>query len=77
MNYRIVWFLYFALFVYNVIDTWQTHLLIKVGLIEANPVLSMLMGIIGFHAITVMKTAFLLMMGVFMFLDWKQERREN
>ncbi len=45
--FYIVWLLFTALCVYNVVDVHQTALLLKVGAVESNPIIQWFIDIVG------------------------------
>jgi hypothetical protein len=67
------WGLYFALCWYNALDVWHTHLLLKVGAQELNPIFNFFGNYVGLlPAIIGIKVLFLGSLGVLLF-NYKKE----
>ena len=73
--FTIIWGLYFALVLYNIVDIVQTQMLLSLGAHEANFLLAFFMGIMGnVVGMIVVKSILLLLLGVLLFIRMRKEQ---
>ena len=73
--FTIIWGLYFALVLYNIVDIVQTQMLLSLGAHEANFLLAFFMGIMGnVVGMILVKSILLLLLGVLLFIRMRKEQ---
>ena len=70
INKYIIWLMYFVIFSYNMLDIYQTKLLLDLGAYEVNPLLGYLMDITGSWTVVVFfKLFFLMGLGILLIIQ--------
>lgn len=64
MRTWITWALFLVAFIYNILDVWQTKLLLSVGAIEVNPLMDYIINGYGIDSLFGVKVVLFLCLGM-------------
>lgn len=71
----ILWLLYILVFFYNILDIYQTWMLLQLGASEANPLIYFLLRVGGWPFVLIIKVGVCLGLGVLLFFYLRKTDR--
>lgn len=72
----ILWALFAVLFIYNLLDVWQTTLLLSVGAIEVNPIMNYFLIKYGPESLLWVKIVVFICLGILLYIHQMQFKKE-
>ena len=73
----IIWLLYITLFVYNMLDVYQTKILFDYGAIEMNPILvCIISNPTDIYTIILLKLFFLISLGILIYINNRGKKND-
>lgn len=72
MNGWVTWVLALVLFGYNILDVHQTKMLLSVGAVEMNPLMSFMINSFGVNSLFVTKITLFMGLFILLFIHQKQ-----
>jgi len=77
MRIWITWALFFVCFVYNILDIWQTNMLLHFGVYEYNPIMNYFLQNYGVNSLYGVKLILFLWLAVGLYFHQIQFKKRN